>query len=255
MRATRELMPLAILVLLSLSALPAHAGLGDMLKKKAAEVVKKDKAKPAATTETGKIESRIQPPVTAETIARFKAGMEYEIAERAKAAKFLSTVKSKDAYEKCKLDWAMSADGQKVSQQYLEAIGKAKTSEDTQKIAEEMGPLMEKAIEDKCGPDPGKYNDNWRAEQARLALGRASDNFAKGDDYAYHTWKEWVTEFCNYIEKLKKEPDFEKKKAQMLDEGLRIHTYGGNHYVYTATEAKHLLENCDTLMPLIKETI
>jgi hypothetical protein len=255
MRATWNLMPLAILALLSVSALPAHAGLGDALKKKAAGLVKGEKAKPAAATETGKVESRIQPPVTAETIARFKAGMEYEIAERAKAAKFLSSVKSKDAYEKCKLDWAMSAEGQKVSQEYMEAMGGAKTSEEIQKVAERFGPRMEKAIDDKCGPDPGKYNDNWKAEQARLALGQASDNFAKGDDYAYHTWKEWVSEFCNYIEKLKKEPDFEKKKAQMLDEGLRIHTYGGNHYVYTASEAKHLLENCDTLMPLIKETV
>lgn len=255
MRATRNLMPLAILALLSVSALPARAGLGDMLKKKAAEVVKKDKAKPAATSETGKVESRIQPPVTPETIARFKAGMEYEIAERAKAAKFLATVKSKDDYEKCKLDWVMSAEGQKVSQQFTDAIGAAKSSEDMQKVSEKFGPIMEKHLADKCGPDPGKYNDYWKAEQARLALGQASDNFAKGDDYAYHTWKEWVTEFCNYIEKLKKEPNFEQKKAQMLDEGLRIHTYGGNHYVYTATEAKHLLENCDTLMPLIKETI
>lgn len=244
----------ALLALLGAAVAPAHAGIGDALKKKAASLVKGDKAKPAAATgETGAITSRIQPPVTAENLAKFRAGMQLEIAEREKAAKFLATVKSSDAFNKCKTDWAMSSEGQAASQAFLGGM-EGKSQEELQKHYEKHGAEMEKQIQAKCGPDPAKYNENWKAEQARIALGRASDQFAE-DDYAYHTWKEWVAEFCRYIEKLKKEPDWKQKEAKILDEGLRIHTYGGNHYVYTATEAKHLLENCDTLMPLIEATI
>lgn len=246
---------LAMLAVLVVAVAPAHAGIGDALKKKAASLVKGDKAKPAAASaEEGAITSRIQPPVTPESLARFKAGMEYEIAEREKAVKFLKTVKSKEAYQKCNLDWAMSPAGQKASQAFTSGM-EGKSGEALQKHMETMGAEMEKALETHCGPSPDKYNDYWKGEQARAALAKASDDFAKGDDYAYHTWKEWVTEFCNYLEKLKKEPGYEQKRAQMLDEGLRIHTYGGNYYVYTASEAKHLIENCDTLMPLITATL
>ena len=254
-RVIRSLSALAVVAALALAVTPAHAGIGDALKKKAASLVKGEKAKPAAPSgETGAITSRIQPPVTPESIARFKAGMEMEIAERQKAAKFLATVKSDEAYNKCKTDWAMSSEGQAQSQKLLGGM-EGKSQEELQKHFETVGTEMEKLITAKCGPDPAKYNDNWKAQQAREALGRASDQFAKGDDYAYGTWKEWVAEFCKYIEKLKKESDWKQKEAKMLDEGLRIHTYGGNHYVYTASEVKQMLENCDTLMPLIEATI
>jgi hypothetical protein len=248
---------LTTISVLALSAAPAHAGLGDMIKKKAAQVVKGDKPKPAAAAaaETGAITSRIQPPVTPENLAKFKASMELEIAEREKAKKFLATVKTPEAYDKCKTDWMMSPDGQKVSKEYMDAVGSVKTSEDMQKVAETIGPKLEKKIEEKCGPDPGKFNESWKVQQAREALGRASDQFAHGDDYAYGTWKEWVVEFCNYVDKLKKDPDDKQKLAKIMDEGLRIPGQGsGIYYVYTASEAKQLLENCESLMPLITAT-
>lgn len=256
-RTTRSLATLAMLAAFALAAVPAHAGIGDALKKKAASLVKGDKAKPAAATaDAGPITSRIQPPVTPETLAKFKASMQLEIAEREKAAKFLATVKTPEAFNKCKTDWLMSADGQKLSQKFTEAMATVKTQEDMQKIATEMGPAMEKGVEVKCGPDPAKYNDSWRANQAREALGRASDQFGNSDDYAYHTWKEWVAEFCNYVERLKKDPDYAQKLAKITDEGLRIPGQGtGIYFVYTASEAKQLLENCESLMPLITATL
>ena len=120
---------------------------------------------------------------------------------------------------------------------------------------EDVGRETEKSLAAKCGPDPTTFNEGWRAEKIREALGKASDQFAE-DDYAYHTWKEWVLEFCNYIEKLKKEPDAAQKLAKIKDEGLRIPGQGtGIYYVYTASEANSLLENCDSLMPLIQATI
>lgn len=256
---------LVVSVVFAAAAAPAHAGFGDMLKKKAADVVKgkKPAATEAANAESGEIKSRIHPPVTPENIAKFKAGMQYEIAEREKAAKFLASLKSKEDYQKCHMDWVMSSEGQAVSQRYAAAMDGIKTSEDMQKKLSPIAAEMEKAIETKCGPDPGKYGEGWKAQQSRDALGRASDDFAKGqglepgtEDYAYNAWKEWVAEFCHYLEKLKKDPDYKNKLAKMLDEGLRIPGQGqGIYFVYTASEAKDLIENCDALMPLIEATI
>lgn len=263
-RSARSFMTLAVLAAF-VSASPSHAGFGDMLKKKAAQVVKGEK-KPAATeatsAETGAIKSRIQPPVTPENIAKFKSSMRYEIAEREKATKFLASLKSKEDYQKCHMDWVMSSEGQALGQRYASAMDGVKSNEEMQK---KMGPIaeqMEKAIAAKCGPDPDKYGEGWKAQQTREALGKASDDFANGqglepgtEDYAYGTWKEWVLEFCHYLEKLKKDPDYKQKLAKILDEGLRIPGSGtGLYYVYTASEAKYLVENCDSLMPLIEAT-
>ena len=256
-RLDRLARTLGVLVALAALTAPAHAGLGDALKQRAMKAVKGEK-KPAATAtsaaESGAIQSRIQPPMTPENIAKFKASMQLEIAERERAAKFLATVKSKEAYQKCRQDWLLSAEGQKHSQAYISGM-EGKSGEALQKHVETVAAEMEKALTAKCGPDPDKYNESWKYQQAREALGRASDQFAKGDDYAYQSWKEWIVEFCKYIEKLKKEPDAAQKIAKIKDEGLRIPGQGtGIYFVYTATEANQLLENCDSLMPLIEAT-
>jgi hypothetical protein len=253
----RVLAPLAILATLALASAPAHAGIGDMLKNKAKEAVTGKKGKPAAAAaaESGAIQSRLSPPMTAENVAKFRAAMEYELAEREKSAKFLKTVKPKDVYEKCKMDWLMSPAGQEVSTRMMSGI-EGQSSEEMRAHMQKVGEEMEEVLAARCGPNPGKYNEHWAAQQSREALGRASDQFAKGDDHAYHIWKEWVTEFCDYIEKLKKEPDAEQKLAKIRDEGLRIPGVGtGIYFVYTASEANQLLETCDSLMPLIRATI
>lgn len=250
------IVPLAAALAVALFAAPASAGIGDLLKNKAKEAVTGKKSKQAVTAaETGPIPSRISPPVTAESIAKFKSSMQFEIEERDKVAKFMKTVKPHEAYEKCKLDWSMSAEGQSLSMKMFEGT-EGKSAEELQKHIEKVAPEIEKSVAAKCGPDPSKFNEGWVAQQSREALGKASDQFAKGDDYAYHVWKEWIMEFCNYIEKLKKEPDAAQKLAKIKDEGLRIPGVGtGIYFVYTASEANQLLENCDSLMPLIKATI
>lgn len=237
----------------TICAAPATAGVGDMIKKAKAATGKKEKPA-AAATETGAITSRINPPFNTENLARFKASMQMEIAEREKTVKFLATVKPKDVYAQCYTEWATSEAGQAHIAKMTSGM-EGKTAEEMQKHMEVVGKEMQKALEAKCGPDPNTYNESWRDQQAREALGRASDNFLK-DDYAYHIWKEWVAEFCNYIEKLKKEPDAAQKIARIKDEGLRIPGTGtGIYYVYTASESTQLLEQCEALMPLIKDTI
>src|SRR5689334_7424475 len=128
-------MMLAIAATVFLAA-PVHAGFGDAFKQRALKAVKGEK-KPAATeaanSESGEIKSRIRPPVTPETIAKFKASMQYEIAEREKAAKFLAGLKSKDDYQKCHMDWMMSSEGQALGQKYAGAMDGVKSSEEMQK--------------------------------------------------------------------------------------------------------------------------
>jgi len=253
----RHMNVLPLLVLLALTPSIASAGFGDMLKEKAKKAIqgdKKGKDPKSASTETGAIKSRIEPPATAENVAKFKAALQLEVAEREKAVRFLTTVKPPDEYNKCKTDFMMSAEGQKLSQTYMDVVSAA-GQPDYQKRLEAVGAQMEKQIAAKCGPDPDKYGASWRGQAMRDALGKASDAFAE-DDYAYFNWKEWVVEFCKYIEELKKDPDYKTKLVKIKDEGLRIPGTGqGIYYVYTASEANQLLEQCDPLMPLIDKTL
>jgi len=173
---------------------------------------------------------------------------------RERVTKFLASLKSPEAYNKCRTDWMMSAEGQKLGQRYADGMT-GKSGDALQKHVETVGQEMEKAIEKSCGPDPGQYNQGWASQQTRDAIGKASDEFAE-DDYAYGTWKEWVLEFCSYIAELKKQPDAAQKIAKIKDEGLRIPGSGtGIYYVYTASEANALLEQCETLVPLIQATL
>ena len=238
----------------AVAAGPALAGWGDALKKEANKAVHHDK-KPTTSAESGPVESRIEPKVTPETLAKFKASLELEIAERKRVTQFMATVKSSEAYDKCKNDWMLSPDGQKASQKYMDAMQGVKSQADVQKVAETLGKEIEKALEQHCGPDPNQYNQAWANQEIRNAIGKASDQFTT-DDYAYATWKEWITEFCNYIVALKKQPDAAQRLAKIKDEGLRIPGSGaGIYYVYTASEANALLEKCESLVPLIEATL
>jgi hypothetical protein len=254
-RSMKALGTLALVCGLGVVAATAWAGWGDSLKKQADKMVKGEKKPAASSTDTGPVsQSRIEPKPTPETLAKFKASLELEVAERNRVTKFLTTVKPSDVYEKCKTEWMMGPEGQKLSQKYVEAM-QGKSQEEIQKNVQVMGAETEKAIERHCGPDPGHYNQSWANEQIRAAIGRASDQFTK-DDYAYASWKEWVAEFCNYVDELKKQPDAAQKLAKVRDEGLRIPGSGaGIYYVYTASEASTLLDQCDTLMPLLQATL
>ena len=255
MRPTRSRFPLLLLACaLALPVRLAYAGWGDALKKEANKAIQHDK-KPATSAESGPVDSRIEPKVTPESLGKFEASLKLEIAERDRVTKFMATVKPDEVYEKCKSDWMLSPDGQKVSKKYLDAMQNVKSQADVQRLAETVGKEMEKAIEQHCGPDPNQYNQGWANQEIRTAIGKASDQFTT-NDYQYAGWKEWITEFCKYIEALKKQPDAAQKLAKIKAEGLRIPGSGaGIYYVYTASEANALLEKCESLMPLIEATL
>ena len=244
-------MPMTLLAC-ALAVSPAHAGWGDALKQQANKAIKGEK-KPAKT-EAGPIESRIEPKATPENFTKFKTALQTELAERQRVTQFLASLKSPDAYNKCKQEWVMSAEGQKLSQRYMEGMD-GKSGAELQKHMETVAKDMEKSVDKSCGPDPGHYSQGWASQEIRNAIGKASDQFAE-DDYAYGTWKEWVLEFCHYVAELKKQPDAAQKIAKIKDEGLRIPGSGtGIYYVYTASEANALLEQCEALVPLIQATL
>lgn len=246
----RILLMLTMLGGLAWCAVPAHAGFGDMVKK-AKQAVKGEKPKAPNAAETGPIKSRMTPEVTAERLTQFQHGMEAEVAEREKGRKFLATLKSKEEYNACQQKVAASPEAQKVMMMVGDVPENA-TMEDMQKVTEKMNTQIAALLRKHCGEDPSKYS----ADQfVRSAIAKGSDTAALGDDLAYHAWKEWVVEFCRYIEKLKDQPDYEQKLAKIKDEGLRIPGQGtGIYFVYSATEANLLLERCEHLMPLIEAT-
>jgi hypothetical protein len=124
-----------------------------------------------------------------------------------------------------------------------------------QKHVETVGKEMEKAIEKHCGPDPATTTRAGRASRSATRSGKAPTSSPRTTTPT-RTWKEWVLEFCKYIEALKKQPDAAQKTAKIKDEGLRIPGSGtGIYYVYTASEASALLEQCESLVPLIQATL
>ena len=241
---------LAALALLSSLGAPAHAGWGDALKQKASKVLKTEKPKPAA--EAGPVtKSGMTPEVTAERLDRFQKGMEVEVAEMEKSKKILASLPDKATREKCAQQVAMSSEAQKLVMDFAEAAANAKP-EDGQKHMERMTARMDSIVTGKCGPDPSKFDAH---QMARDALAKGSDTAALGDDMAYRAWKEWVLEFCNYVEKLMKQPDGKEQVEKMKTEGLRIPGSGtGIFFVYTASEATLLLERCPKLKPLLEAT-
>lgn len=249
-RLHSRMLLVSALALSSVLAVPAQAGWGDALKTKASKVLKTEKPKPAA--ETGPITSRIQPPLTAERLAQFRRGLETEVAEREKAKKLLASLPTAEARQKCAQQLATSPEMQKISADWAASAADAKP-EDQQKLMTRMSERMDSLITAKCGPDPGKYNAQ---RMEREALAKGSDTAALGDDLAYHAWKEWVTEFCSYLEKLEKQPDAKQQLAKIKDEGLRIPGSGtGIYFVYTASEAALLIERCPSLKPLLEATL
>ena len=243
----------SVLVLLSGLHAPAHAGWGDALKQKASKVLKTEKPKTAADANAGPVtKSGMTPEVTAASLDRFQKGMETEVAEREKAKKILASLPSKEQRDKCAQQVAITPEAQKLVMDYAEGAANAKP-EDQQQHIMRMTMRMDSMVTAKCGPDPGKYDAN---QMSRDALARGSDTAALGDDNAYHVWKEWVTEFCGYLEKLKKQPDGKDQLEKMKADGLRIPGSGtGIYFVYTASEATLLIERCDELKPLLLATI
>ncbi len=249
-RLTRFARLLGVLLALAACSVPAHAGLGDMLKQKAIKAVKGDKPKPAAV-ESGPIKSRMTPEVTAERLALFQKGMEIEQAEIEKGKKLLASLKTKEAYQECQQKAAASPEVQKI----MMSIGNTPenaTQDDMQKIVAKMNEDLAAHMLRHCGPDPNQYS---AAQLTRDAYAKGSDASGLEGDFTYTNWKEWVLEFCKYLEKLQKQPDAAQQIAKIKDEGLRIPGQGkGIFFVYTATEAKLLIDSCGKLKPLIEAT-
>ncbi len=241
----------AALSLLAVLAAPSHAGWGDALKQKASKVLKTEKPKPAAETATGPVKSRMTPEVTVESLTRFQKGMEVELAEREKAKKLLASLPPKEQRDKCAQQVAMSKDAEKIAMEWSESAANAKPEEMQQHMAR-MTARMDSMVTHKCGLDPLKYDAH---QLARDAVAKGSDTAALGDDVAYFTWKEWAIQFCNYIEKLQKQPDAKEQLAKIKAEGLRIPGSGNVYFVYSASEANLLLERCAALKPLIEATL
>jgi hypothetical protein len=251
LRLTTRLLSLTLGLALCTPGTSAGIGIGDMLKNKVKAVKGAPKPKSAPSGETGAIKSRIDPPATPEEVVKFKAALQLEGTDRAKSTKFLATLKTPEAWDKCRIEYQMSPEGMKLGEK-LTTIPENASMEERNKILAQIAADLDKAFVAKCGPDPSKYNSG---QMMRDALAKGSDAFEK-EDWKYASWKEWVLAFCEYIEALKKQSDAQAKLAQIKADGLRIPGQGtGIYFVYTATESNLLLDQCESLVPLIQATM
>ena len=241
-------------------------GIGGLIKKKVSESVKGDdkKGQQAGKQDAAGAQpsgSKLPRALTEGTLAAFKKGLVAERDHRQATTKFLASLKPREQYQSCMQTAAAGPEMQKIMMS-MGTLGDNPTQEQVQKASEKMTADMAKLVKDKCGDDPGKYDVGWKNAQMREARvvavkafaaaldpGASSGPFLSVDEqpqdvaYFYELLLEWTPPFCNL-----------PKEAQQAasERGVSVPGSGkGLAFVYTATEARLLMPQCQELMTLL----
>jgi hypothetical protein len=165
-------------LVVAVSASPAEAQLGGLLKNKAKEAVqspaKKDEAKPRSDAAAAALSAPNVVPITQDVIDRFKTGLNVEIKLRGEFRTFLASLKTPQQLQQCKLEVMMSPEGQKISMQMANLADNTPPAE-LQKVMMKAGTEIEALTTKVCGTDPTEWNDTKRADRLRDIEGQASD--------------------------------------------------------------------------------
>lgn len=266
---------LTVSLFVVLAALPPanrlEGQIGGLIKKKVTESVKGDKKDPAGAKDqapagegVGNDGSKLSFKVTDNLLAAFKKGLEAELDHRRATVKHLASLKTPEQYGACTQAFAASPEAQKIMMGPAN-LPEGATPDQIQKATEKMATDLAKLSADKCGEDPRPYNDGWRSRQVQAAEDAGAKAFAAGLGTApsgggpylafeqgqgqelgyYRQLKEWVPPFCNL-------PKAEQQAA--AQKGVSIPGQGkGIAFVYTAAEARLLMQQCDALMKLLRE--
>jgi hypothetical protein len=253
-----------VAVLLAFTA-PADAQIGGLIKKKVAEVTGDKKAE-AATQERASQDPDVLP-MTDAVVTSFAAGLRTEIALRDEFRKVLATYKTREQYNKCTSELAMTEEGQKIVLQFANLPDNA-TSADIQRITEKMNVEMNALMKKHCGthvdeewPGPkrsAKLQEIEAKAAAEVKAGEEPDASLDGD--VEETWaetaarasvrqyqilKERVVPFCK---------EYEKGTIKLDGKPVKFPGSGNNMYwVYTAEEAAALAKRCKELMALLEQ--
>jgi hypothetical protein len=264
---------------LAVPSRPAYAQLGGFLKKKAMEAaeapVQQQQAKQRSTEQAAAaLRNPDVVPITQESTDRFMKALGVEIRLRNEFRSMLASMKSREEYEACKGEIAMSPEGMQIAMGLANISDKA-TPAEMQKAMMKMGADMEALTLKRCGGDPSGWPDHKRAERLRQIERRASRAFAPtggtdsvGEGFAgadphgpawfppepvqtedvefyrpYGIAKERWIAFCSSGAEMKTEGDFVYVKGM-----------GDVWYVFTKEEAEFMTRHCSEVMAEIKKT-
>ena len=240
--------------------------IGGLIKKKVTESINGDKQEQASEKDQaapGQNDgSKLPMKLTGNVLTAFEKGVEVERDHRR------VTLKTPDEFNTCQRDLGASPEAQKIIMAPANLPASA-TAAQVQKATENVQPNLAKLLAEKCGENPHPYQGGWRQLQMEAAVAAGVKAFAAAMGGAtggggpflafeqdqgqqrekdfYRLLKEWVPPFCNL-----------PKSAQQAaaDKGVQIPGNGkGVFFVYTAAEARLLMEKCAELMKLLSEII
>jgi hypothetical protein len=146
---------IALLLSFTLTSGVGAQGVGGLIKRKAAEVVKPKNEPAAKANEPAAPTSAAFPfDLTAESMEAFKRGLDVEISMRAEYRKEVAAMKSQAEYDKCTQEAAMSSDAQKVMEEYVTRSEKVKTQEEVQKLTVWQNEAIDAVLLKRCGQNP-----------------------------------------------------------------------------------------------------
>ena len=202
--------------------------------------------------------------ITDNVLTAFKNGLQAEVDHRRATVKRLASLKTRDQYRTCVQTVGASAEGQKIVMGAANLPASA-TTDQVQKATEKMATDLAKLSTDKCGDDPGVYDDGWRSRQVQAAEDAGAKAFGaalaappggpgpylafeQAQDRTlgyYRQLKEWVAPFCNL-------PKAEQQAA--AQNGVSVPGKDKSvMFVYTVADARLLSQHCDELMKLLRE--
>lgn len=149
----------------------AEGQLGGLIKKTVKEATKpKDDKANAEKARNTPPDPKFPYELNAASMAAFKRGLELEIKTREDYKAAVAKLKTKEQFQQCTMETAMSLDAQKYAEEYSKRADAAKTPDESQKainwLTENMGALQTK----RCGDDPEilrreQYNTFKKAEE------------------------------------------------------------------------------------------
>jgi hypothetical protein len=194
MKSSRHALAALLVLVLALSCpLVARAqfgGLGDRLKKKATQMVT---GKPAAPATTAEEAAQAEAPdtnivaITAEMLARFETGLRAEDVRRKEVETALRSLKTRQEYSQCEMDYFVSPEGQKLMED-MAAAGQDQAKLDV------IVKRRAAALVARCGHDPADY-EYKRTLQASIPLAGAEP--AKLSQRQYAILRERVQAFLS----------------------------------------------------------
>ncbi len=150
--------------------------MGGFLKKKAKEAaqapIQQQQAQQQADEAAAKALSAPDVvPITQESTARFAGALDVEIRLRGEFRTLLASFKTREEYQACQAEVAMSPEAQKISMRVAELPDNASAA-DLQKLMLKSSRDLEALVEKRCGADPSQWNQATSAQRLQGDRGR-----------------------------------------------------------------------------------